>query len=128
MGASNSASSTGKYYPDWSRGNDSCSVDDASTPAPEYMRVSKVWFSDSLEQCCDSYYGYNKVGCMGTSATGSEKYYVDWSTHKCMKDCPLGSGTDCGGLSDRDWADEEFPDKKSCCLKYVDYDYKNCMA
>lgn len=38
---------------------------------------------------------------MGSSAVGSEKYFVNWDTFKCVKDCPVGSGTDCGGLSDR---------------------------
>ena len=90
-----------------------------------------MWMFDTLDECCDRHYKYNEAGCKGTtgsSAVGSEKYYVNWSTFKCVKDCPVGSGVDCGGYSDRDWNDEEFADKKTCCSTSVGWDYKNCMA
>ena len=127
MGSSSTVA-TGKYYPDWSGNSEGCLIDNSTTPAPEYMHASQGWFTNDLEKCCDTYYFYNKAGCMGSSAVGSEKYFVNWDTFKCVKDCPVGSGTDCGGLSDRDWNDEEFADKKTCCSTAVGWDYKNCMA
>lgn len=65
---------------------------------------------------------------MGIDGVGSGVYYVDWYAYKCVRDCPVGSGFECGGLSDRDWHDEEFADKRSCCSKYVAYAFDNCMA
>ena len=127
MGSS-SAVTTGKYYPDWSGDNEGCLVDNSTNPAPEYMHASQAWFSDDLEECCDTYYSYSKAECLGSSAVSSEKYYVNWDTFKCVKDCPVGSGVDCGGLSDRDWTDEEFADKKTCCSTFMAWNYKNCMA
>lgn len=100
MGSSSTVA-TGKYYPDWSGDSEGCLIDNSTTPAPEYMHASQGWFTNDLEKCCDTYYFYNKAGCMGSSAVGSEKYFVNWDTFKCVKDCPVGSGTDCGGLSDR---------------------------
>ena len=118
---------SGKYYPDWEGGNESCLVDNSSTPAPEYMQVTKLWFSDTLGECCDKYYEYNPGECKGSSSIGSNKYYVNFDTWKCVRDCAVDSGVDCGGFSERDWTDEEFDDKSSCCTKYVSWNYKECM-
>ena len=46
---------------------------------------------------------------------------------KCVRDCAVGSGVDCGGFSDGDWNDEEFDNKDSCCIKNVWWNYKECM-
>ena len=122
-----SLSST-KYYPDWHGDNESCLIDNSSTPAPQYMRVGNTWFSDTLDECCEKYYQYNTAGCKGSGGIGSNKYYVNWDTFKCVRDCAIGSGLDCGGFSDRDWGDEEFDDKSECCSTYLSWDYKECMS
>ncbi|KAL3781784.1 hypothetical protein HJC23_009214 [Cyclotella cryptica] len=49
------------------------------------------------------------------SATGSAKWYVDWSVSKRVKDCPSG-GTDkeCGGLAES-WESAEYTSWSACC-------------
>lgn len=58
--------------------------------------------------CCSSKLSYiNSAQCeaksttgSAASATGSNKWYVDWSISKCVKDCATGSDSECGGLAE----------------------------
>lgn len=84
MGSSGSVTTGGKFYPNWSGDNEGCLVDNSTSPAPEYMHLYQAWFTDALEECCDRYYSYSKAGCMGDSAVGSEKYFVDWGIHSSV--------------------------------------------
>eukprot|EP00804_Cyclotella_cryptica_P014427 CCRYP_004774-RA/>CCRYP_004774-RA protein AED:0.14 eAED:0.21 QI:0/0/0/1/1/1/3/0/345 len=73
--------------------------------------------------CCSSKLSYlNQAACVSksttgsaASATGSAKWYVDWSVSKCVKDCPSG-GTDkeCGGLAES-WESAEYTSWSACC-------------
>eukprot|EP00956_Cyclotella_meneghiniana_P017694 scaffold29047_cov43-Cyclotella_meneghiniana.AAC.4 len=53
----------------------------------------------------------------------SNKYYMNFGTWKCFRDCAAGSGFDCAQY----FKDEWFEDKNSCCIKYVLSDYEECM-
>ena len=118
-----------KYYADWTSGDDTCKND---ALAPEYMiNVPAIWLYDDLDSCCEQAFSYRldycKAGGTESSGTGSNKYYVDFNSWKCVRDCAVGSGAECGGFSDRDWNDEVFDGKDSCCAKYVSWNYKECM-
>ena len=126
MGSSYAGSN--KYYPDWSGDSEGCLQDTGSNLAPVYMVGSSVWLFDDLESCCRDHFSYNLNSCMGSTASGTEKWYVVWRSggvNVCVKDCKVGSGTDCGGLAE-DW-DDKYDTQKSCCSKRVSYDVKGCM-
>jgi hypothetical protein len=126
MGSSYAGS--GKYYPDWSGDSEGCLQDTGSNLAPVYMVGSSVWLFDDLESCCRDHFSYNLNSCMGSTATGTEKWYVVWRSggvNVCVKDCKVGSGADCGGLAE-DW-DDKYDTQQSCCSKRVSYDVKGCM-
>ncbi|KAL7476569.1 hypothetical protein ACHAWX_000082, partial [Stephanocyclus meneghinianus] len=96
---------SGKFFPHWSGdNNEGCLLEANSVHAPEYMRRSELWLHDTLDECCAAHFGYKLADCQGQSAAGSNKWYVDWSTFRCVKDCSsAGTGSDvngCGGLAD----------------------------
>lgn len=57
-----------------------------------------AWFYETLQDCFEIHYGWNLNECMGKAATGSNKYYVDWTAATCVKDC--STGADCEGLAE----------------------------
>jgi hypothetical protein len=129
MGTVASSAGTGKYFPDWEGENVGCRVDNGSTLAPEYMHNSGHWLYDTLDTCCEKHYGYNLSGCKGQSTvdyTGSEKWYIEWSTGKCVQDCTTQSGTKCGGLADS-W-NLKYDTQEKCCAERSWWDKKECMA
>ena len=78
-----------------------------------------AWMYAAQEDCCDRYYSWNKVKCMGIvagapAASGTSKWYADYSTDKCVKDC-VGAG--CGGIAEP-W-DILYDTKKSCCTERI---------
>ena len=124
MGGSNFVSN--KFFPDWEGSNQSCLQDATNTPAPDYMHVTEQWFADTLDECCEKHYFWNLNACLGGSATGTDKWYVDWATFKCVKDCAEG-GTDCGGFADSYGKSNLHASKNQCCDTHVGWDYTNCM-
>ncbi|KAL7485151.1 hypothetical protein ACHAW6_010776 [Cyclotella cf. meneghiniana] len=117
---------TGKFFPDWSGDNEGCRLDGGSDRAPSYMLRSKMWLYDTIDQCCEVHFRYKLMDCKGTSPPGTNKWYVDWPTFKCVQDCSLGSKTDCGGLGGS-W-DILYDTRQKCCQERVGFNYKNCMA
>eukprot|EP00956_Cyclotella_meneghiniana_P041703 scaffold236107_cov74-Cyclotella_meneghiniana.AAC.3 len=117
-----------KYYADWTSGDETCKNDGL---APDFMvNVPAFWLYDDLDSCCEQNFLYRRDICKAggfIQSKESYKYYVDWITLKCVRNCAVGSGEDCGGFSDRDWEDELFDDKRSCCVEYVSWNYKECM-
>jgi len=86
----------GMYYPDWTDYNFGCLQDGNH---PTYMKLSTIWLSDSLEECCSRFYsGWNFNKCMNPS--GSGLWYVDHDNGKCVTDCDESSGGTCGGYAD----------------------------
>jgi hypothetical protein len=59
-----------------------------------------------------------------TTFAGTKKYYVDWTTFKCVQDCAVGSAR-CGGFADS-W-NFLHKSKEQCCRKCVSWDYKEHM-
>ena len=111
----------GGYYPDWSDYRDPTCRNDDEMPA--YMLNNQVWyFSQSLEQCCERHFPWDMNKCMGTLATGTAKWYVNYSAGTCVQDCTGASP--CGGLAET-W-EELFGDKKKCCDEKLWWN-SNCM-
>jgi hypothetical protein len=125
MGTSSAA--TGKFYPDWSGDNEGCLEDTGSTRAPEYMtQASGTWLFDTLEKCCEQHYSYSLSECVGSSgsgfnAVGSGKWYVDWSTYKCIEDSS-------GQLANEYGKANLHSTQSKCCQTHVSWDYKKCMG
>ena len=58
-----------------------------------------MWMFDTLDECCGRHYKYNEAGCKGTSASGTDEWYVVWGNPAvCVKNCEEGTGTGCGGF------------------------------
>lgn len=89
---------------------------------PDYMKYNpSSYMSSDLETCCKKYYSWNYEACMGSTATGSSEWYVDWNLSICVQDC-VGSAP-CGGLAET-W-DSLYTSAAACCsgkLSWVDPD------
>jgi hypothetical protein len=72
-----------------------------------------AWFYETLQDCFEIHYGWNLNECMGKAATGSNKYYVDWTAATCVKDC--STGADCEGLAESWEVVGSFSTKEECC-------------
>lgn len=80
---------------------------------------------DDLETCCTNTIGWeDSTSCQtmtmnlsSVSVTGTEKWYVDWTSSQCVKDCPTGTGASasCGGLKES-W-DVSFATPELCCVQ-----------
>ena len=100
----------GNFYPDWSDYSDPTCRNNDKMPA--YMLRNQEWyFSDSLKKCCERHFEYNMNKCMGTSAVGTQKWYVNYTAGTCVQDC-VGASP-CGGIAES-W-DELFGNKRDCC-------------
>ncbi|KAL3798284.1 hypothetical protein HJC23_000198 [Cyclotella cryptica] len=110
MGTVASTTGSGKFFPDWDGLNLGCIIDVGSTRAPQYMQNNPtLWMFVSL----------------GTSDSfGSEKWYMDWTVSKCVKDCK--TGTDCGGLATL-W-DTLYHSQSECCKEKLWWNTEGCEA
>ena len=143
---SKAPSLSGKFYPDWTGKNEGCIINNEANPAPSYLLGSPGTFFDNLEECCKKNYSYKLDSCMGTAATGSNKWYLDWNILKCVQDCPRKNGDDCGGLANH--GTFLYKNERQCCqgntfvsckddtsltpptgsnLWYVDWKAKTCV-
>ena len=115
---------TGKFYVDYA--DNACKQDCAAASGTNCGghpgdKATQLFSTAAL--CCSSKLSYlNQATCVSksttgsaASATGSAKWYVDWSISKCVKDCPSG-GTDkeCGGLAES-WESAEYTSWSACC-------------
>lgn len=127
IGSSSSATGTGKYFPDWEGNNKGCLQDNASNRAPDYIFSSEHWVFDTIDECCEVHYSWMESECKGTSGTGSQKWYIDWNDKKCVKDCALTSGSDCGGYADHFGRANLHTSKADCCKAHMSWDYRHCF-
>jgi len=101
---------TGAFYPDWEFHSGTC-LEDGNQPL--HMKNNEAWLFDSLEECCDKYFGgWNKNKCMNIK--GSGLWYVSHAGGKCVTDCNEGSGATCGGLANP-FSDDLFTNPRDCC-------------
>ncbi|KAL3797099.1 hypothetical protein HJC23_000437, partial [Cyclotella cryptica] len=115
---------TNKFYVDYA--DNACKQDCAAasgTNCAGHPGDKATQLFSTAQACCSSKLSYlNQAACVSksttgsaASATGSAKWYVDWSVSKCVKDCPSG-GTDkeCGGLAES-WESAEYTSWSACC-------------
>lgn len=99
------------FYPDWSGINKGCLSNDQQSP-PQYMKSNPdFWMHATLEECCEANYHYMLNDCLGTSSTGSTKWYMDFSSWECVQDCEGASP--CGGFAN--FWDIMYDTKQKCC-------------
>jgi len=103
--------------------------EDPNTPSCTRNTDPTSSYNASPEACCKSKLGYaNQAKCLSDSIanpnlppySGSDDYYVDYSTSKCVQDCPLGNGGDCGGIVG-DSSTKLYRDAKRCCRNTLPY-------
>ena len=116
--------SNGEYYPDWTGASTTqyCLNDNKM---PEYMLNSQTWyFSKTLRQCCERHFGWEVNKCMGNTAVGTNKWYVNYDAKTCVQDC--AGASPCGGVAES-WVSAQgglFGSKKECCDKKMWWDNK----
>ena len=76
------------------------------------------WMFTTLQQCCERHYWWNYDECMGDESpsvdVANAKYYMVWgTTRKCVQDCDVGAGPDCGGRAN--FWDQLFDSRSICC-------------
>eukprot|EP00970_Alexandrium_tamarense_P014705 scaffold4286_cov127-Alexandrium_tamarense.AAC.1 len=113
---SSATTNNDQWFPDWAGENKGCVKNVGN--APSYMWYNpSMWMFDNLEDCCDTNYPWDLATCLGASAAaGSDKWFVDYSLNKCVKEC-VGDEP-CGGLVDGSWVDL-FESQSECCSKKV---------
>ena len=114
------ANPNGGYYPDWESSSSSGTcLNDGNVPT--YMISNQNYYIfDTLEKCCNKHFSWNINKCLGTSstATGTNKWYVDWTDSKCVQDC-VGTSQSCGGIAEG-W-DELHSSQEECCEKKLSW-------
>jgi hypothetical protein len=111
---------TNKFYVDYSSNSckQHCATGTANcggTPSDKSVQMF-----DTAAACCSAKLSWvNKATCeakstggTATPASGSNKWYIDWSISKCVQDCP--SGGSCGGLAES-WENPEYTSWETCC-------------
>lgn len=112
-----SASSGIMYYADWLSGveDEGCKNDGR---APDYMVENQnMWLFDDLDSCCETFFSYKLEDCKRngkpSKLAGSNKWFVNWNTFTCSRDCD--SGPDCEGLADFFGRSNLHDTKEDCC-------------
>lgn len=111
-----------KFYVDYA--DKSCRQDCASgtNNCAGHPSDLSIQLFDTAADCCANKLSYvNQEACESKSttgtesaATGSSKWYVDWSISKCAKDCAVGSDAECGGLAEN-WELADYDSWSACC-------------
>ena len=100
----------GDYYPDWSGSSTATCLNDNKMPT--YMLNNQAWYlATTLEKCCKTHFSWNVNKCLGTTAAGSNNWYVNYDSSTCVQDC--NGASPCGGVADS-WV-ELYSSKAQCC-------------
>ena len=100
----------GEFYPDWSGGGTRTCLADGKIP--DYMISNQKWYlSTTLKKCCEKHFYWDINECLGTTAVGSNKWYVSYEDAKCVQDC--SGASPCGGVAN--FWEELYSSKEQCC-------------
>jgi len=111
-----------KWFADYSISPARCVKNCAVGTAPACHGILEttagVTFYDDAETCCEKKFSwYNPTAClvksMGDGVGYTNKFYADYSTSKCVRDCPTGTDP-CGGSPD-DLGTHLFDTAEKCC-------------
>jgi hypothetical protein len=121
------------YYPNWDKGENKCLDAVEGIGPPGYMRnIPQEWLFPDIDSCCERYYSWDKSACIINSGgdmtmAGSSKWFVDWTTSKCVKDCHEDSGdAKCGGLA-KNW-DDLHTGLSECCERLWWLPRQDCFS
>lgn len=110
------------WYPNWEESGSTDCLNDGN--APYYMRVLGTYFENSLDACCQRFFGWASAACTGRATiTG---YYPNW-----------GGGTENKCLSTDDATAGPIPnylhsyleeDVGTCCQNRYNWAYDECIS
>jgi len=112
---------TGKFYPDQGEGvckQDCPTTGGACAGAPTDLSTPLY---DTAEACCKGSVGWvDSDSCQQISSSSSvastDKYHVDYSNNKCVKDCAVNAADpDCDGIVENKANVELFATRDLCC-------------
>mmetsp|Transcript_14761 Transcript_14761/g.30173 ORF Transcript_14761/g.30173 Transcript_14761/m.30173 type:complete len:556 (-) Transcript_14761:50-1717(-) len=101
------------WYPDMVSNTNKC-LNDGNPPS---------WLSysyTSQSSCCTSHFNWAYNDCMGVEPQASNKWYVDWTRGKCVKECKTSEGGSCGGMVPGSWI-VLHPTADMCCAAHMSY-------
>ena len=119
----------GDFYPNWADSSSQTCLNDGNVP--DYMLANQNYYLfTTLEKCCNKHFSWNINKCLGTSssttASGTNKWYVDWTDSKCVQDC-VGTSP-CGGIVES-WEELHSSHDEECCEKKLSWLSKRaCFA
>ena len=127
MGTEGSDPGSGKWFVDYE--NFKCAQDcTGDSPCGDVAQWDIIF--DTVDSCCQNkLWWINKEDCIARSTgtaqvqrTATGKYYVDWTSFACVKDCV--EAEDCGGFAN-EW-DVLFDKKELCCTSKLGWK-NDCM-
>lgn len=118
---------TNKWYIDYGDySNHKCSKDCEASTSPECGGIigksGTAVLYPTAEACCDATLNYlADQYCLDVSnrvtPTGTSKWYVEWTEHLCVQDCPESTSTpECGGVLD-EGNRATYTDVQTCCAQ-----------
>ena len=118
------------YYPNFEGSNEACLT---GGNQPPYMNSApEVWMKTSLEECCDTYYGWRKDECIGgptgTSNAVESGFYPDWdsSETRCLNSTETAMTVPEYMLEESGkWLANNI---ESCCNRYFNWAFNDCIA
>jgi len=111
------------WYPNWAQSDSTDCLNDGN--APYYMRVLGTYFENSLDMCCQRFFGWAFAACTAVGGATITGYYPNW-----------GGGTDNKCLSAND-ATDPLPaylhsyleeDDVTCCQTHYNWAFDECIS
>jgi len=117
----------GYYYPSWNTGEHTCKNDGN---APNYMKTDGGYHESTLKDCCERYYTWNMLTCMGSNPTDIEGFYPAWESDtneiKCMSMSATNTLPPAYMLSNPTaWIDSDI---ETCCSRQYSWATATCIS
>ncbi|KAL3787625.1 hypothetical protein HJC23_011773 [Cyclotella cryptica] len=119
-GVATAVNGTAKFYADYSSSPARCAKDCNTANDPTcggiLTNVAGVQMFDTAAACCAAKFSWmDKDYCAAlTTGASTNKWYVDYQSNTCKKDCPAATNSPCGG-SPPDLSMQLFADAATCC-------------
>ena len=87
----------------------------------------KYYLSNTLEECCEKFVGWNLFGCKGiTPVLTNGDFYPDWESGSNSGTCLNDGGFPPYMLNDQDYY--LFPTLGQCCKKHFSWNLSKCLG
>jgi hypothetical protein len=119
-GVAATATGTDKYYADYSNSSARCAKDCNTSGDPTcggiLSNVAGVQMFDTASPCCIAKFSWMDKDLCASLTTGShtDKWYDDYQSNKCKKDCTAAANSPCGRRPP-DLSIQLFADAATCC-------------